>query len=91
MLSVVMTVILVADNTNPEEWLPKRRPLLAMLRVAAAFSPVFREHARFMMRVGSLGGRAGWQAGQGLWGWRQRCMHAMGQSAVMPHPLCCPG
>ena len=67
LLSMVMTVVLVADSNDEEEWLPKRRPLLAVLRAAAAFSPVFREHAR-LMRVGW--GGVGWGGGsRGRSGW----------------------
>jgi len=48
LLGTVGTVAMVAGTP---EWPPKRRAMLAVLRVALAFSPVFRMHARFVMQA----------------------------------------
>jgi len=47
-LSIEMVVALVAGS--PEYW-PKRRAMLAVLRVACALTPVFRTHARFVLQA----------------------------------------
>jgi hypothetical protein len=48
---MVLLVVVVADSSNHPEYLPKRRAVLSVMRIAAAYSPVFRAHARFMMKV----------------------------------------
>jgi hypothetical protein len=60
-MSMVLLVVVVADRANHPEYLPKRQAVLSVMRVAAAYSPVFRAHASFMMkvsgaRVGGYGG-----------------------------------